>query len=142
MSEVVQFKRPEAAKPEVDYGELIKLYVEARDAKQALEKKQKEHLKQYNDVMMMIEGKLMAHLQEVGLQSLSSDVGTAYLSHRRTAPIHDAVAFKGFVIENRAWDMLDWKANVTAVGDFLTEHNALPPGVNYKSTVSLGVQRK
>lgn len=140
MSEVVQFKRPPSK--EVDFGALIQLYLETRDAKTAVEKRQKQHLKQYSEVLRKIEGKLMEHLHEQGLQSLSSDIGTAYLSHKRSSPIVDGVAFRNYVIENRAWDMLDWKANVSAVGDFIAEHSTLPPGVNYKSDVSLGVMRK
>src|SRR5215475_2821994 len=130
--EVVQLRKPERAS---DFGELIDLYLETRDAKTKLERLQKDHLKQYNDVLSKIEGKLMEHLQQHKVQSLSSDTGTAYLSHFRSAPIHDAVTFKDYVISNRAWDMLDWKANVTAVGDFVVEHEIPPPGVNLKSTI-------
>lgn len=140
MSEVVPFKRPEPT--ESDFGELIQLYLATRDAKQTLERKQKEHLKKYSDIMARLEAKMMEHLQKHGIQSLSSDDGTAYLSRTRSAPIVDAVAFKNFIIENRSWDMLDWKANVTAVGEFLTEHKTLPPGVNYKTDTKVNVQRK
>lgn len=144
MSEVVQFRKanPVVELKETDFGVLINLYLETRDAKLALERKQKLHLKKYTEVMQKIEGQLMAHIQKSGLQSLSNDTGTAYLSSRKTASISDAVAFKGFVIENRAWDMLDWKANSTAVSDFLAEHEVLPPGVNYRVDQSLGVMRK
>jgi hypothetical protein len=140
MSEVIQLRPPQPSQS--NFGELIQLYLETRDAKAVLERKQKEHTKQYSDVLHMIEGKLMAHLQEHGVQSLSSDLGTAYLSHKRSAPIHDAIAFKQYVIDNQAWDMLDWKANITAVGDYLTENEELPPGVSLKSNVTLGVMRK
>jgi len=141
MSEVVPFKRP--PDPEQTHlGALIDLYLETRDMKAALEKKQKQVLKKYSTVMGRIEAKLMEMLQEKGLQSLSSDVGTAYLSHKRSAPISDGEAFKNFVIENRAWDMLDWKANITAVGDFVEQHQTLPPGVNYKTVITLGIMRK
>ena len=44
------------------------------------------------------------------------------VDQQRAASIRDATAFQNYVIENRAWDMLDWKANVTAVGDFITEN--------------------
>jgi hypothetical protein len=138
MSEVLQFPR----NPDTDFGELIAIYLETRDAKTKLERQQKEHLKQYTSVMARIEGKMMEHLQTRGLQSASSETGTAYLSHTRSAPIHDTIAFKAFIIEQRAWDMIDWKANVTAVGDFLQENDVLPPGVNYKSIVTLRVQKK
>lgn len=142
MNEVVPFKRSDPEPQEENFGQLIQLYLETRDAKTALEKKQKEHLKKYSVVLNKIEAKLMEHLRKRGLQSLSSDIGTAYIVHRRSAPIADGEAFKNYIIENRDWDMLDWKANVTAVGDFITEHQTLPPGVNFNSVVSIGVMRK
>jgi len=123
-------------------GDLIKLYLDTRDAKHLLEKQHKDQLKQYTDVLNKIEGVLMNHLQENASQSIASDDGTAYLAHKRSATISDAPAFKGYVIENRAWDMVDWRANVTAVGDFLTEHETLPPGINWKTSVTLNVMKK
>ena len=139
MSEVVQFK-PQPK--EDDIGELISLYIETRDAKDALVRKQKAHVKKYTKVMDMIEAKLLTHLREHGGTSFSNDKGTAYISHKQFASIADAVSFKGFVIENRAWDMLDWKANVTAVQDYLSENQSLPPGVNLRSETSVNVMRK
>jgi hypothetical protein len=139
MNEVVHLRQPQPKEPDV--GELIQLYLETRDAKEQLEQAHKKHLRQYSAVMNKIEGKLMAHLQEHGVQSISSKQATAYLSHKRSASIRDAVAFQNYVIENRAWDMLDWKANVTAVGDFITEHQIEPPGVELKSAVRLNIAR-
>jgi hypothetical protein len=139
MSEVVQLRH--SAPEDPDFGELIQLYLETRDAKERLEHEHKQHLRQYTAVMNKIEGKLMAHLQQHGVQSISSKQATAYLSHKRSASIRDAVAFQNFVIENRAWEMLDWKANVTAVGDFINEHQVEPPGVELKSAVRLNIAR-
>ena len=139
MSDVVVQLRPP---PEPDFGQLIQLFLDTRDAKARLEREQKDHVKRYSDVLAKIEGKLMSHLQARNLQSLSSDLGTAYLSHQRSAPIRDAVAFRDYVIANGAWDMLDWKDNLTAVTDFLQENNELPPGVDLKSAIRLGVMRK
>ena len=46
-----------------------------------------------------------------------------------------------FVIANAAWDLLDRKANVTAVEEFIKSKAAPPPGVNYSSTFVAGVRR-
>lgn len=143
MSEVVvAFPRPDPSAANDDYGQLIQLYLETRNVKQELEKKHKDHVRQYNDVMKKIEAKLFEHLQAHNMQSISSDEGTAYISHKRSASIGDAEAFKNFVIESRAWDMLDWKANVTAVGDFIEENDVPPPGVNFRTEQSLNIMKK
>jgi hypothetical protein len=139
MSEVVQL-RPQPSQ-ETDFGELIQLYLETRDAKELLEKAHKDHLRRYTAVLNRIEGKLMAHLNEHGVQSIASKDAIAYLSHKRSASIRDAIAFRDYVIEHRAWDMLDWKANVTAVSDFITENEHAPPGVVLNSAVVIRIAR-
>lgn len=141
MSEVVAFPRPDPPAND-DFGQLISLYLETREHVQRIEKAHKDHVRQYADVMKRIEGKLFEHLQAHNSQSISSDVGTAYISHKRSATIGDAEVFKNYVIENRAWEMLDWKANVTAVGDFLEEHKIPPPGVNFRTDQSLRIMKK
>lgn len=132
----------EAAAQPPNLGELIALYLDTRDARDKLVRQQKDAVKNYNDMLTLVEGRLMEHLQKNDTQSVSSDVGTAYLSRKRSATIGDAEAFRGHVIENRAWDLCDWKANVTAVDEFLAEHGVLPPGVNFRTVVSVNVQKK
>jgi len=143
MSEVVPFPKadPEPPPP-TKVGELIAIYLETRDAKDALAKKHKEALRSYSDVMAMIEGKLLEHLQATAGQSFSTDLGTAYLTRKRSATIADATEFRGYIIENRAWDMVDWRANAVAVADFIAEHQTLPPGINFNVTTSVNVQKK
>ena len=46
-----------------------------------------------------------------------------------------------FVIENEAWDLLDRKANVTNVEEFINKENCAPPGVNFSRRYVAGVQR-
>lgn len=143
MSEVVPFlKAVEPEPPEPKVGELISIYLETRDTKEALARKHKEALKAYTDVMALIEGKLLEHLQAAGGQSFSNNVGTAYLTRKRSATISDMVEFRGYVIENRAWDMVDWRANAVSVSDFLAENEQLPPGLNFSVTTSVNVQKK
>jgi hypothetical protein len=47
-----------------------------------------------------------------------------------------------YVIGNEAWDLLDRKANVKAVEDFIEENDLAPPGVNFSTTYVVGVRRK
>jgi hypothetical protein len=53
----------------------------------------------------------------------------------------DPEAFMKYVIDNQAFDMLDRKANVTAVKEYVQETGALPPGVNLSSIKTIGVRR-
>jgi hypothetical protein len=46
-----------------------------------------------------------------------------------------------YVIQHNAWDLIDRKANVTAVEGFINQHNSPPPGVNFASVFVAGVRR-
>jgi hypothetical protein len=46
-----------------------------------------------------------------------------------------------YVIDNNLFDLLDRKANVTAVKDHVKEKGALPPGVNLSAIETVGVRR-
>jgi hypothetical protein len=67
--------------------------------------------------------------------------GTIYTSTRYTASLADPEAFMKFVIETRQFDLLDRKANSTAVKDYVGEHNVLPTGCNLTAMKTLGVRR-
>lgn len=125
----------------VDVSGLISLYLEIRDSKKAVEKQHDAYLKGYTDRMEKIALILHKYMQDVKLNSLPTDGGTAYISVKRSASVADAAAFRGHVIESREWDLADWRANVNAVETFIKEHGVVPPGVNYREFETVGVRR-
>ena len=68
-------------------------------------------------------------LEDSGASSINTPHGTIHTVGKTTARIMDPEDFRGFVIETRAWDMLDWKANMTACRNFVEENKTLVPGV-------------
>jgi hypothetical protein len=46
-----------------------------------------------------------------------------------------------YVTNNGAFDLLDVRANKTAVEGFLDEHQDLPPGVNVRREIAVGFRR-
>src|SRR5271165_6459045 len=84
-----------------------------------------------------LEGELMKFLETTHQKNASTRFGTIHTVTRYSAPISDPDEFMGFVIENRRWDMLDKKANVTAVKDWNEEHKELPPGVQLSANTRL-----
>jgi len=73
--------------------------------------------------------------------SIATDAGTAYRTEKKSASLADSEAFMNYVIANQAFDLLDRKANVTAVEEHIKENDAPPPGVNFSSTFVVGVRR-
>ena len=84
---------------------------------------------------------LQDFLETAGAQSVKTKEGTVYASTRYTASLADPQAFMDYVIKHTAFDLLDRKANATAVRDFVENHNALPPGVNLNAIRTVGVRR-
>jgi len=119
----------------------VEQYVKLRDKIKDMEAKHKEELKPYKETLEKLNAVILAHLNQVGGESIRTAAGTAYVTEKKTASLADPQAFMEYVVANEAWDLLDRKANVKAVGDYIDEYNAPPPGVNYTSTSVVGVRR-
>jgi hypothetical protein len=126
--------------PELD--KLINQYVQLRDRKRALEAQHKAQLAPYNKVMAEVEGMMLDYMQRAGVDSVSTPGGTAYQSTKRSASIKDGAAFRKFVVETGAYNLVDWRANANAVFDYLNDHAGNPPpGVNPSSRVTVNFRR-
>lgn len=86
-----------------------------------------------------IEGELIQFLEDTKQKNAGTRYGTIHTVTRYSAPISAPDEFMGFVIENRMWDMLDKKANVTAVKAWVQEHKELPPGVTLSANRRLSI---
>ena len=116
-------------------------FIAVRDMIKALEKEYAEKKKPYQDVKDQLEGWLLAHMKKTGAESVRTKFGTCSASTTYTASLADPQAFMTFVIANNMFDLLDRRANATAVVDYVQEHKTLPPGVNLNPHMSAGVQR-
>jgi len=125
-----------------DIAKRVEQYVKLRDKIKQIKDEQKKILKPYNETLEQLNALLLAHLNGLNGNSVSTDAGTVYRTEKKSASLADAEAFMEYVIANNAFDLLDRKANVTAVEDHINEHNAPPPGVNFQSTFEVGVRRK
>jgi|GEM_PF-894481 len=130
-----------AAPQQVDYAKYIGYYIQLRDKEKELKAKHKEELRPYTEAMAKIEALCGNHMTEAKLESMKTSAGTCYETVTSTASIKDSTEFKAFVLENRAWDMLDWKCNATAAQDFLREHQVMPPGVALTSFRKVNFRR-
>jgi hypothetical protein len=124
-----------------DIAKRIGQFVKLRDKIGEIKKQQKDSLKPYNETLEQLNGVLLAHLNSVNGNSVSTDAGTVYKSEKKSASLADPEAFRKFVIENQLFDLIDWKANVTAVEDYIKEKEMAPPGVNFSSVTVAGVRR-
>lgn len=114
--------------------------VALRNQMRAIKARHKEELAEPKDKFEKQCGSILAFLRHIGVQNMGTDAGTVYQRKVKKASLNDRLAFKTYVIENQAWDLLDWKANVGAAEAFAKKHGELPPGVTLSIEQALGVR--
>ena len=130
-----------SAPVKLDISKRVDQYVRLRDQIKKLDDEHKEQMKPYREALDKLNSVLLSHLIDIEGDSVRTQAGTVYRTAKKSASLADPDAFMRFVIGNEAWDLLDRKANVTAVADFIEENEATPPGVNFSTTYIVGVRR-
>jgi hypothetical protein len=126
----------------VDVNVRIAQYVQLRDKIKVLDDAHKKKMEPFREMLDQLGGLLLVHLQTVGGDSIATPSGTVYKTVKNSASIADGQSFWDFIVANNEFDLLDKKANVSAVQDFIEQHHAPPPGVKFTSVVTVGVRRK
>lgn len=78
-------------------------------------------------------------LEASGANSIATPSGTIHTVTKTTARIMDPESFRRWVVDNGAWEMLDWKANMTACRNFVEDQGAPVPGVELSSFRRLSI---
>lgn len=117
-------------------------YIQIRDALKALDAEWEAKRKPLLEVQEMLAGIIRKFMDDNKLDSLKTAHGTCYTSTRYTATLADPAAFMDYVINSKRWELLERRANATAVADYVKENNALPAGCNLNAIQTLGVRRK
>jgi hypothetical protein len=116
-------------------------YVMLRDKIKVLTDEFKQILKPYQDALEQLENVMLAALNEQNVQSIKTNAGTFYKTIQASATIADSDQFTRFVIGSEAWDLVDWRANKSAVQALVDASGAAPPGVNYSTHIKVNVRR-
>jgi hypothetical protein len=119
----------------------VEQYIKVRDAIKAANEAHELSIKPLVELQNLLTGWMQNFMEQAGADNIKTAHGTCYSTTRYTASLADPEAFMNYVISNQAFDMLDRKANVTAVKDYVAETGALPPGVSLSSIKTVGVRR-
>lgn len=126
-----------------DIAKRVAQYVKMRDHIKSLDDAHKEQMKPFRETLERLSGALLGHLNEVGADSVATPAGTVYRTTKNAASIADMSAFWTYcVTQGCIEDMVDRKANVTAVAEYVEATGNPPPGVNFTSMNVVGVRRK
>lgn len=128
---------------ELDDVSLLKLFIGLRDRRAQRKAAYDEDDAGDKDKQNKIEIEFLRRFQERGIDNVAArGVGTAYKSTRSSATVADWEAFLEHVRENEAWELLERRANKTAVEQAKSVDGDLPPGVNWSETQVVNFRRK
>ena len=101
---------------ECNDAQLAELWHKAHETLDEMEKLWKEHQPVVTAKAVIEEIKRIAteRLENAGASSIVTPFGTIHTVSKTTARIMDPEVFRLHVIQRQAWDMIDWKANMTS----------------------------
>lgn len=124
----------------MDIEKRVAQYIALRNKIKAEDDAHAEVMKPKKDLLLALNALLLKHLSDIKSESVKTAAGTVYRSERKSASLADPDAFMNYVVEHGLWDLLDRKANATAVADFINENKFSPPGVNFSTIYTAGVR--
>lgn len=122
--------------------DLVARYIRLRDKMQHADQEYAAWRKQhYDDPMKDIEDHFTKLFEETGSDSMKTRSGTVYRKINASVTTADGAALREYVIDNGAWELVDWKPNKTQVKEIVSSGKPLPPGINYTTHMSIHIQR-
>jgi hypothetical protein len=140
MSDIAEAVAPPDAAA-AQFEKRTKQYIEVRDKIREISERHSEELKPFVEIQNALTAWLTENLDKVGAKSIKTTQGTVYQSTRYSAALSDPKAFMDHVIETQNWNLLDRKANSTAVRDYVEQNKSEPPGVRLSAIRTVGVRR-
>lgn len=119
----------------------IAAYIKLRDKKAVLEREHKEELAPIKEIMDKLEGWLQKQLLADGIESMKTNVGTAFLQTASSATVRDWNATLEYIKEADEWGLLESRVNKTAIKDFIANKGEPPPGVEFREIIVTRVRR-
>jgi hypothetical protein len=123
-------------------SDAVKLYVQLRDQAAELKREYQEKADKVKANMDKIEAALLVAMDATGMESVRVDGGTAYIATQSSATVADRETFLNYCKENGEWSLMDIRASKTAIIQFQSANNDLPPGINWRSERVVNFRRQ
>lgn len=130
----------EAPQVPEDISMRVLQYRKVREAIAAIKERHEKELAAPKEVLERLGGLLDAFLLKASVETVRTKNGTFFRGTRFTATVQDPAAFMDHVIANQQWDLIERRANSTAVKDFIEKHKHPVPGVNLNSITTVSVR--
>lgn len=126
---------------QITLNTLVEKYVLLRDKKSQLKAKYDGDVAELDTTLDKIEAVLLKTFTESGMDSVKTAAGTAYKSTRTSVTVADWDAYRNHIIAHEAWELLEKRANKTAVEQYRAANDELPPGLNWREEQVVNVRR-
>jgi hypothetical protein len=118
------------------------MYVKLRDDAGALKRKYEEDAEKIKANMAKIEAALMVAMDATGIESVKVDGGTAYITTQTSATVADRETFLNFCKEKGEWSLMDVRAAKSAIAQYKSANDDLPPGINWRAERVVNFRRQ
>ena len=127
---------------EVPLEKLTRIYIKMRDKKAEVAHELEEKVSKIEQDMKTVKTAILAHMKEIGAESLRTEAGIVYRTVRTTYATSDWESMHKFILEHGVPDLLEKRLQQTNMRAFLEEHpDMLPPGLNANSEYSVTIKR-
>ena len=123
-------------------SDAVKLYVKLRDEADEMKRKYQEEANKVKAKMDQIEAALLVAMDATGMESVRVDGGTAYISTQTSATVADRETFLNFCREKGEWSLMDVRASKTAIAQYKSANDDLPPGINWRAERVVNFRRQ
>jgi hypothetical protein len=126
----------------MSFETMVAQYVQLRDVIKAHNDAHKAKMKPFNEALDQLGTMMLQNLTSTGQQRAGTKAGTVYVTDDISATIADKEAFRRHVIGSQNWDLIDWKANKSAIRSIVMDEGLEPPpGINFSRQLTVGVRR-
>lgn len=109
---------------------MIAEVVGLRDERSALKAQYDRADKVLKDAMELREAALLQTINDVGVNSLRGDTGTAYVQVKTRSSCSDWPSLWQYIKDNDRFDLLEKRVAQKAITDMIEEGDELPPGIS------------
>ena len=127
---------------EVPLEKLTRIYIKMRDKKAEVAHELEEKVSKIEQDMKTVKTAILAHMKEIGAESLRTEAGIVYRTVRTTYATSDWESMNKFILEHSVPELLEKRIHQTNMKAFLEENPELiPAGLNANSEYSVTVRR-
>jgi hypothetical protein len=127
--------------PAATVDQMVAKYVSVRDAKSALKKRHAEEIAKYDNAMETLELWMLEMLNNLQVESMRTNHGTAYKTVRTSAKVMDWPQTLQFIKDTDAWELLEARVSKLAAQAIIDDTKLPIPGVDVTSEVVVNVRR-